>query len=46
MNDALLELVRAKQVLPKEALAKAVQKAELKTALERAGFRPDQEAAS
>ena len=39
MNDALLELVRGKQVLPKEALAKAVQKSELKVALERAGFR-------
>ena len=42
MNDALLELVRGKQVLPKEALAKAVQKSELKVALERAGFRHDQ----
>jgi len=42
MNDALLELVRAKQVLPKEALAKAVQKSELRASLERAGFRPDQ----
>ena len=46
MNDALLELVRSKQVLPKEALAKAVQKTELRTALERAGFRPDPETAS
>ena len=44
MNDALLELVRSKQVLPKEALSKAVQKADLKVSLERAGFRLDQEA--
>jgi len=41
MNDALLELVRSKQVLPKEALSKAVHKAELRQSLERAGFRPD-----
>jgi len=44
MNDALLELVRGKQVLPREALSKAVHKADLKVALERAGFRLDQEA--
>jgi len=43
MNDALLELVRSKQVLPKEALSKAVQKADLKVSLERAGFRLDQD---
>jgi len=43
MNDALLELVRGKQVLPKEALSKAVAKADLKVSLERAGFRLDQE---
>ena len=41
MNDALLELVRSNQVLPKEALSKAVHKAELHASLERAGFRPD-----
>jgi twitching motility protein PilT len=44
MNDALLELVRSKQVLPKEALSKAVAKADLKVSLERAGFRLDQDA--
>ena len=44
MNDALLELVRSKQVLPGEAVAKAVHKADLKAALERAGFRLDQAA--
>ena len=43
MNDALPELVRSKQVLPKEALSKAVQKADLKVSLERAGFRLDQD---
>src|SRR5713226_7827201 len=41
MNDALLELVRSKQVLPREALSKAVHKAELRQTLERAGFRLD-----
>jgi len=46
MNDALLELVRSKQVLPREALSKAVHKADLRTALERAGFRPDQDEAA
>jgi twitching motility protein PilT len=44
MNDALLELVRGKQVLPKDALSKAVHKADLRQSLERAGFRPDQDA--
>jgi twitching motility protein PilT len=39
MNDALLDLVRSKQVLPKDAIAKAVHKAELKAALEKAGFK-------
>ncbi|GAC1603785.1 MAG: hypothetical protein NVS4B10_16460 [Myxococcales bacterium] len=41
MNDALLDLVKAKLVLPRDALAKAVHKAELKTALDRAGFKID-----
>jgi twitching motility protein PilT len=45
MNDALLELVRSKQVLPKDALAKAVHKAELKAALEKAGFKIEEPAA-
>jgi hypothetical protein len=35
----LLDLVRSKQVLPKDAIAKAVHKAELKAALEKAGFK-------
>jgi twitching motility protein PilT len=38
MNDALFELVRSKQVAPLDALSKAVQKSELRAALERAGF--------
>jgi twitching motility protein PilT len=37
LNDALLELVRKKVVLPKDALAKAVAKAELRKMLEAAG---------
>ena len=44
MNDALLELVRSKQVLPKDALSKAVHKADLRQSLERAGFRLDEDA--
>ncbi|MFL5310445.1 MAG: type IV pilus twitching motility protein PilT [Myxococcales bacterium] len=43
MNDALLELVRSKQVLPKDALSKAVHKADLRQSLERAGFRVDED---
>jgi twitching motility protein PilT len=42
MNDALLDLVRSKQVLPNDAMAKAIQKAELKVALEKAGFKIDE----
>jgi len=38
LNDALLELVRRKMVLPRDALAKAVAKAELRKALEAAGI--------
>ncbi|MGC3996645.1 MAG: type IV pilus twitching motility protein PilT [Anaeromyxobacter sp.] len=38
MNDALLDLVKRKLVEPREALMKAVGKAELKGMLERAGF--------
>jgi twitching motility protein PilT len=45
MNDALLELVRSKQVLPRDALSKAVHKADLRQTLERAGFRVDEDAA-
>jgi len=37
LNDALLELVRRKLVLPQDALAKAVAKAELRKAFEAAG---------
>ncbi len=37
LNDALLELVRRKMVLPQDAMAKAVAKAELRKALEAAG---------
>jgi twitching motility protein PilT len=37
LNDALLELVRRKLVLPKDALAKAVAKTELRNALEAGG---------
>lgn len=38
LNDALLDLVKRRVVEPLEALSKAVAKAELKVALERAGF--------
>jgi twitching motility protein PilT len=38
LNDALLELVRRKLVLPRDALTKAVAKAELRKALEAAGI--------
>ena len=41
MNDALLELVRSRQVLPKDALAKAVAKSELKAALDKLTLPPD-----
>ncbi len=41
MNDALLDLVKAKKVEPKEAFMKAIQKVEMKKALEAAGFRVD-----
>jgi twitching motility protein PilT len=39
LNDALLELVKSKQVEPEEAYAKAVAKTEFKGQLERAGFK-------
>jgi twitching motility protein PilT len=38
LNDALLDLVKRKVVEPREALAKAVAKGELRQALERSGF--------
>jgi len=38
LNDALLELVRRKMVLPQDAMAKAVAKAELRKALQAAGM--------
>jgi twitching motility protein PilT len=38
LNDALLDLVKRKQVEPREAWLKAAAKAELKQILERAGF--------
>jgi twitching motility protein PilT len=41
LNDALLDLVKRKVVEPKEALAKAVSKGELRQALERSGFAVD-----
>jgi twitching motility protein PilT len=40
LNDALLELVRKKLVTPKDALAKAVAKAELRKMLEAGGTSP------
>ncbi|MND07528.1 hypothetical protein D3C83_295620 [compost metagenome] len=40
MNDAMLELVRKGLVDADEALAKAPNRAELRTLLERAGGRP------
>jgi len=46
LNDALLDLVKKKLVEPKEALLRAVAKAELKQALERAGFPIDVGAAA
>jgi twitching motility protein PilT len=39
LNDALLELVKSKQVEPDEAYAKSVAKAEFKQQLDRAGFK-------
>jgi twitching motility protein PilT len=39
LNDALLELVKSKQVEPDEAYAKSVAKAEFKAQLDRAGFK-------
>jgi len=38
MNDALLELVKKREVAPKDALAKSQNKTELKASIERAGF--------
>ncbi len=38
LNDSLLELVKAKKVEPLEAYMKAVQKVELKTAMQKLGF--------
>ena len=45
MNDALFDLVKKKLVEPQEAYSKAIQKAELKQMLERAGFKLEAEAA-
>lgn len=38
LNDALFELVKKKQVEPREALSKAIAKAEFRQMLERAGY--------
>ena len=38
MNDALLELVKKREVAPRDALSKSQNKTELKAAIERAGF--------
>jgi hypothetical protein len=38
MNDSLINLVRSGQVEPKEAYYKAVNKAEFRTLLTKAGF--------
>jgi twitching motility protein PilT len=46
MNDALLDLVKRKLVEPADALAKAINKAELKKSMEAAGFRVDEAAAA
>jgi twitching motility protein PilT len=46
LNEALLELVKRKLVEPREAYAKAVARAELRTALERLGVKVDLEAAA
>ncbi len=43
LNDALLDLVKRNLVEPHVALQKAVARAELRTLLERAGFKPDEE---
>jgi twitching motility protein PilT len=39
LNDALLELVKSKQIDPDEAYAKAVAKSEFRLQLDRAGFK-------
>ena len=39
LNDALLDLVKSKQVDPDEAYSKAIAKAEFKAQLDRAGFK-------
>jgi twitching motility protein PilT len=44
LNDALLDLVKRKLVDPREALAKALAKADLASQLERAGFEVEREA--
>ena len=44
LNDSLLDLVKRKQVEPREALARAVAKGELKQLLERAGVLPGEPA--
>jgi twitching motility protein PilT len=44
LNDSLLELVKRKVVEPREALAKAVAKNELRALLERAGVKLEQAA--
>ncbi|MDY7226117.1 type IV pilus twitching motility protein PilT [Hyalangium rubrum] len=41
LNDALLDLVKRKVVDPNEALSKSVNRAELRSMLERAGFKAD-----
>jgi twitching motility protein PilT len=41
LNDALLELVKTKQVEPREAFTKAVAKSEMRVALERLGMKVD-----
>jgi twitching motility protein PilT len=46
LNDSLVELVRSKQVDPREAMRKAVNKAELKTAFAREGIALDEKSAA
>jgi len=40
LNDALIDLVRKKMILPEEGLAKAVAKAEFRKLLETVGLSP------
>jgi Tfp pilus assembly pilus retraction ATPase PilT len=44
MNDALMDLVKAKKVEAKEAFMKSIHKAEMKKSLEAAGYRVDLQA--